>query len=130
MDRIHILIVEDDAAHLLAVSRAIENSGMSATVTAVTSLKAYREHIAEAIPDIVIMDLNLPDGRSVEMLTSPAEAGDWPILLMTGYGNEQVAVEAIKAGAIDYIVKSPEAFARLPHTIERALREWHLLIDR
>jgi two-component system NtrC family sensor kinase len=73
------------------------------------------------------MDLNLPDGRAVEALTSPAEDGAFPILLMTSYGNEQVAVEAIKAGALDYIVKSPEAFNSMAVTLERAMREWNLL---
>ena len=49
---------------------------------------------------------------------------------MTSYGNEQVAVEAIKSGALDYVVKSPEAFADMPHTVTRALHEWKLLQER
>jgi len=49
---------------------------------------------------------------------------------MTAYGDERVAVEAMKAGAIDYVVKSSEAFAVMPRTVERALREWHLLQER
>jgi PAS domain S-box-containing protein len=49
---------------------------------------------------------------------------------MTAYGDERVAVEAMKAGAIDYVVKSSEAFAAMPRTVERALREWNLLQER
>jgi len=45
-------------------------------------------------------------------------------------GNEQVAVQAIKSGALDYVVKSPESFAEMPHTVARALREWKLLTER
>ena len=77
-----------------------------------------------------MLDLNLPDGRAVEILSSPPEAGPFPIMVMTSYGNEQLAVEAIKAGALDYVVKSAEAFAMMPRTVERALREWKLLTER
>jgi CheY-like chemotaxis protein len=74
--------------------------------------------------------MNLPDGRAVEVMTNPPEAGPFPIMVMTSYGNEQVAVEAIKAGALDYVVKSAEAFVMMPRTVERALREWKLLTER
>jgi len=127
---LNIIIVEDEAAHAELVKRELTSNGKPATVTVAGSLYEYRARVAESVPDIVIMDLNLPDGRAVEVLTAPAEDGAFPILLMTSHGNEQGAVEAIKAGAIDYIVKSPEAFAQLPRTVERALREWRLLIDR
>jgi len=66
----------------------------------------------------------------VEIMTRPPEAGPFPIMIMTSYGNEQVAVEAMKAGALDYVVKSAEAFATMPRTVERALREWKLLTER
>jgi len=84
----------------------------------------------ERPPNIAVMDLNLPDGRATEVLTYPPEAGPFPILVMTSYGNEQVAVEAIKAGALEYVVKSPEAFTDMPHTIAHALHEWNLLQER
>jgi len=127
---LNILIVEDEAAHAESVKREFVSSGMPVTVTVAGSLQEYLACVAESVPDIAVMDLNLPDGKAVEVLTAPAEKGAFPILLMTSHGNEQVAVEAIKAGALDYIVKSPDAFAQLPRTVERALREWHLLIDR
>jgi DNA-binding NtrC family response regulator len=77
------------------------------------------------------MDLNLPDGRAAEVLTQPPEAGPFPILVMTSCGNEQMAVRAIKAGALDYVVKSPEAFTDMPHIIvTRVLHEWNLLQER
>ena len=49
---------------------------------------------------------------------------------MTSFGNEEIAVEAMKSGALDYIVKSPEAFSEMPRLVERALREWRLLQER
>lgn len=130
MNQLHILIVEDDEAHITALKRAFEGSDSRSTLTVARSLNEYRQRIAESCPDIVIMDLNLPDGRSVDILTTPRGECVCPVLLMTSFGSEQVAVEAIKAGAIDYIVKSPEAFAQMPRTVERALREWNLLVER
>ena len=49
---------------------------------------------------------------------------------MTSHGDEEVAVRAMQQGALDYIVKSPEAFAQMPHTVGRVLRSWQLLMER
>jgi len=129
-EQLDILVVEDDAAHAEAIRRAFASNGVKARIELVTTLREFREKAALAPPDIAIMDLNLPDGRAVEVMTSPPENGAFPILLMTSFGNERVAVEAIKSGAIDYIVKSAETFSGMPRTVDRALREWSLLTDR
>jgi len=130
LEQLAILVVEDDAAHAEAIRRAFLSNGVTAEIITVSTLREFREQSAQNPPDIAIMDLNLPDGRAVEVMTSPPENGAFPILLMTSFGNEHVAVEAIKSGALDYIVKSPEAFSHMPRTVERALREWNLLSDR
>jgi PAS domain S-box-containing protein len=57
-------------------------------------------------------------------------AGPFPILILSGHGDERIAVEAMKAGAFDYIEKSAGAFAAIPRTVERSLREWNLLQAR
>jgi PAS domain-containing protein len=49
---------------------------------------------------------------------------------MTSYGSEQIAVDALKSGALDYVVKSPESFAAMPRTVARVLREWDLIHER
>ena len=122
--------MENDPAHAVAIQRAVEASGSESEVKVVGTLREFRQSSVERPPNIAVMDLNLPDGRATEVLTYPPEAGQFPILVMTSYGNEQVAVEAIKAGALDYVVKSPEAFADMPHTIAHALHEWNLLQER
>ncbi len=127
---IRIMIVEDEADHVEAIRRAFETAGSDFEIQVSGTLREYRESVAAAAPDIALVDLNLPDGRAVEVLTSPPEAGPFPVLIMTAYGNEEVAVEALKSGALDYIVKSPEAFIDMPHTVVRAQREWNVLQDR
>jgi len=127
---IYILLVEDDPAHSEAVRRALKVSGMNVVVREAGTLRAYRELAAAHPPDIAILDLCLPDGRAVEVLISPPEAGPFPIVVITGQGDELLAVEAMKAGALDYIVKSPEAFAGMPRTVERVLHEWDIRQER
>ena len=129
-EAIRILLLEDDPAHAEAVQRAFLDSGMKAVVHWAKNLGDYQALAAAHTPDIAVVDLHLPDGNAVHVLTSSPEAGLFPILIMTGYGDERVAVEAMKAGAIDYVVKSSEAFAAMPRTVERALREWNLLQGR
>ena len=119
---LNILIVEDEPAHAEAIRRACV--GNRARIAG--NLVEYRQAVTTEVPDIVLMDLNLPDGLALQELTVPAEDGPWPILVMTAHGDEQLAVAAMKAGALDYIVKSPDAFAGMPQTLERALREWRL----
>ena len=122
-----IVVAEDDPAHAEAILRAFGASGSHIEVAVTSTLREYRDTIARRPPDIALLDLNLPDGRALDALTAPAVAGDFPVLIMTSFGDQQVAVEAMKAGALDYLVKSAETFSSMPHLVERALREWELL---
>ena len=128
--RIHILIVEDESAHTEAIGRAFQTAKLNAEVQVADTLQEYREAIAASQPDIVIMDMELPDGKAVEVLSFPPESKLFPVVVMTSYGNEQVAVDAMKAGALDYVVKSPATFTGMPATVERCMREWKLLLEK
>ncbi len=122
-----VLIVEDDAAHVEAIVRAFDSAATGAKILVADSLKAFRRMTESDPPDIVLTDLNLSDGNAMQILTSPPENGAFPVLIMTAFGNEKLAVGAMKAGALDYIVKSSETFMGMPQSVERALREWRLL---
>ncbi|MFA6133487.1 MAG: diguanylate cyclase [Phycisphaerae bacterium] len=123
-----ILIAEDEPAHAEAIRRAFNEAGATAEIQVVGTLREYRQAVAARPPDIALMDVNLPDNRTMETLTSPPEARAFPVLVMTSHGNEQMAVEAIKGGAIDYISKSPQAFADMPRVVRRALDQWETLL--
>jgi DNA-binding NtrC family response regulator len=122
-----ILIAEDEPAHAEAIRRAFKAAGAEAECQVVGSLREYGQAVAARPPDIALVDVNLPDGQALAVLTAPPEEGLFPVVVMTSYGNERMAVEAMKAGAIDYIPKSAEAFANLPHAVARALDKWELL---
>lgn len=127
---IRVLLVDDEPAHREAVSRALEGSGMGYRVRTAGSLGEYRARVAEETPDVAILDLQLPDGRADTVLVDPPESGGFAQIVMTSHGDEQVAVAALKAGALDYVVKSPETFGEMPRVLDRVLRAWRLLMGR
>ena len=122
--RISVLIVEDDELHTELIQRAFEEHQSRFMLRFSSNLMEARIYMEERKPDIVVCDWLLPDGRGIELFSSDKENSSYPIIMMTSYGNEELAVETIKAGALDYLVKSPESFAGLPNFILRGLREW------
>lgn len=121
---VDIIVVEDELAHAELIRRAFETRADEFDVDVVGSLADARERLAETAPDLVITDLMLPDGSGIDLIPNEAQLAGYPVVVMTSHGDEKVAVEAIKAGALDYIVKSAETLSTMPHVAERALREW------
>ena len=78
-------------------------------------------------PDIALLDMVLPDGNGLELLKSLPQPNAFPMLILTSHGNENTAVEALKAGALDYIVKSPETFLETPRILTHNLNQWALI---
>ncbi len=135
MDRevVQVLLVEDEEAHAELVCAAFEAQqieGRVADLVVVSTIKEARAWLETAHPMLVLTDLNLPDGRGIDLIPPPDDAAPYPVMIMTSYGDEQIAVEAIKAGALDYVVKSTETLANLPLIAERALRAWKHLTRR
>jgi PAS domain S-box-containing protein len=126
-ERLQLLIVEDEKAHVEAIRRAFETAGADVHIRAVGTLREFRAAVADRLPDVALVDLNLPDGQAMEVLTNPPEDAPFPVLVMTAYGNQEIVVKVMKAGALDYVVKSPETFGAMPHSMENLLREWKLL---
>jgi two-component sensor histidine kinase len=111
----------------VAIRRAFAEVSADVDIHSVTTLGEFMASVQARLPDLALMDLNLPDGSALEVLTHPPEDAPFPVLVMTAFGNQQIVVEVMKAGALDYVVKSPESFAAMPHSVERVLREWKLL---
>jgi len=122
-----ILLIEDSESHAELVRRSL--APLNASLEVVQTLAAAREHLATHVPDVVLSDLQLPDGSSIILLGDYPNGVPWPVIMMTGHGDETLAVSSIKAGALDYVVKSPESIRQMPRLIERAMREWRRMID-
>ena len=118
-----ILVVEDEAAHAELIRRAFSSQAARFSLIVVSSLAEARSRLAASSPALVITDWRLPDGQGSDLLSG--EGGqELPVILMTSFGDETLAVNAIKQGAADYVVKSASMFDELPRIVERALREW------
>ncbi len=86
--------------------------------------RAGLDQFRRARPDCVLLDLNLPDIDGLELLRSILREPDpCPVIVVTAYGSEQVAVEAMKSGAADYVVKGAISAEGLAHVIENALEK-------
>ena len=129
-DIILILLVEDEDPHAELIQRAFEDQGEEFQIVRVRSLSEARERIREQEPRLIIADWRLPDGESLELLPNHRDPLATPIILMTSYGNERIAVEALKSGALDYVVKSPESMLDMPHLARKALDQWNSRADR
>ena len=127
---IDVLLLEDEPPHAESVKRAFLEADQKTAIRWARTLREYHALVTAHPPDIAIVDIELPDGNAANVLTAPAVAGSFPILILSGHGDERIAVEAMKAGAFDYIEKSAGAFAAIPRTVERSLREWRLLQAR
>lgn len=121
---VHILLVEDNREHAERVCSAFKSRAKSETVKVVGTLHEARACLKQAVPDLVIADIRLPDGKGIDLLEVDERDRLYPVMLMTTQNEEQSAVEAMKAGVLDYVVKTEETLAAMPHFAERALREW------
>lgn len=118
-----VLLVEDNPDHAELFRRSFATHDRSFRLIVAGDLAAARQRLAGDPPDLVISDLILSDGRATELLAEGLSQRV-PVVILTSQGNETVAVDALKQGAIDYVVKPSNTFDDLPRVAERALREW------
>ncbi len=126
---LRILLVEDEASHVELIRRTFMRVDVQVELVVAGSLAQAREFLTKSLPDIVIIDWLLPDGMGTELIENK-DTVPYPTIIMTSYGNEQAAVRALKAGALDYVVKTAETLLELPRNVDRVLREWGHIIER
>jgi two-component system cell cycle sensor histidine kinase/response regulator CckA len=127
---INVLLVEDDPSHAELIERALRGASGRFRLNVAETLAEALSFLSRSVPDLIISDWRLPDGDGLDLLKGGEIRADVPLVLMTSYGNERVAVEAIQSGALDYVVKSVESLSDMPHTVERALWEWRSRRER
>ena len=119
LNGLSVLIVEDEL--LLRKQLAAELERLRADVTQAGTLKSARELAASLDFDLVLLDVNLPDGRSTDLLKERCFPTSTGVIVMTAEGGIHGAVEAMRLGAMDYVAK-PFDPAELPLVISRAQR--------
>lgn len=115
-----LLLLEDET--LLRKRLASQLGKLGLEVTAVTSVAEARRSLRDLSFDFAVLDVNLPDGRSLDLLTEKAVPASTVVLIMTAEGGVAGAVEAMRLGAADYLVK-PFDIDDLTHRLVRARRE-------
>ena len=115
-----ILFVEDEAAIFEPFSKALRRNGFE-PVVARTAAEAL-ESAARLDPDLVLLDLNLPDGDGSDVCRSLRKDSDVPIVMLTARGTEMDRVLGLELGADDYVVKpfsSRELISRIRAVLRR-----------
>lgn len=126
---LQILIVDDDPEHIELILRAFESQGSQARFVTAKSLAEAKDSLRTLTPDLAIVDLYLPDGKGTELLMFEGSPPDWPVLILTGQGDERVAVESLKMGAFDYLGKSEATILSLPHIADISINKWRSLAE-
>jgi light-regulated signal transduction histidine kinase (bacteriophytochrome) len=114
--------VEDQSADIELVQRTLRDHGFEVTSRAVQDEEEFIDEIRKAPYDVVLADYNLPQWNGMEAVSVLRRDGlDIPVILVTGALGEMKAVECLKEGATDYVLK--DNLTRLPESVRHALRE-------
>jgi len=115
----HVLVVEDDAVMRRVLLVTLRGYGYDAS--AAVSARDALEHVETRAPDAMILDLGLPDMDGVQVATAVRRRHDLPIIVLSARGDEQQQIEALDAGANDYVTK-PFREGELMARVRAALR--------
>ena len=126
---VRILLLEDVPADAALIQRELTKAGLVFVSQRVDTRVAFEEALGVFAPDVILSDHGLPnfDGAAALQLVKERFPA-LPVILVTGSLNEETAVEFMKAGAADYVLK--DHLTRLPQAIKRALRESRLREER
>jgi signal transduction histidine kinase len=127
--QLRFLVVEDNPVDVELLERELRRAGFDFTSAVVQTPEDFKRELQTTRPHVVLADYNLPQWRGMEALEILATEGlDVPLILVTGALGDMTAVDCIKQGATDYVLKG--ALTRLPIAIRRSLHEKNLRDQR
>ena len=114
-----ILVVDDDEGLLILMAETLRGEGYE--VATADSAKSARASLERCTPDLMILDLKLQDGSGPALVAElQRDKARVPFVVVTGQGDEKVAVEVMKQGALDYVIKDTRLLDVLPAVVQRA----------
>lgn len=121
---LRVLLVEDNPDHVEIIQRAVRISDAPLRLYTAGSFGEGLAFLQKEPVDIILSDLRLPDGSGLDFLKTGSPQAGLPVVIITNQGSETHAAGAVKNGAVDYIVKSPENLRQMPYIIQRCYTEW------
>jgi signal transduction histidine kinase len=119
---IHILMLEDDSADAELTKYALRKGGLSFSLARVESKDEYVQQLQDRPPSLILSDYSLPGFNGHDALDIALnQCPETPFIFVTGTMGEEVAIETLKSGATDYVLKT--RLSRLMPAVVRALRE-------
>jgi len=115
----HLLVVDDEPNTRAALVEIVRAQGF--TTSAAGDLREACIQIAYQMPDVILADLKLPDGNGMDLFKEVEAAGTVEFIVMTGHASVESAVDALRMGAADYLVK-PINMQRLKSVLDRVPR--------
>lgn len=122
------LLVEDNPADAFLVQEHLSQTGDAFDVQSADHLSAAFDSVSRVPPDVVLLDLNLPDSRGTETIRKMIQkVPNIPVLVLTGQDDEAMAVHAVQEGAQDYLLKNHLDSGHLTRAIKYAIERQSLL---
>ena len=123
LNQLKILIVDDEEADRITVRRLLKRSGMETQITEAADYEEAKEKMSNNLFDCMFIDYLLPDGDGLTLVREIRQQGvKIPLIILTGHGDEEIAVDMMKAGASDYLSKFRLTPSRLNQAMQNALR--------
>jgi two-component system, sensor histidine kinase and response regulator len=120
---IKILLVDDDEIDRMMVRRALKSASFTVQIAEAQNCAETLAAIQQNTYDCALLDYRLPDGDGLELVVQIRGLNiQIPLIVLTGQGDDQIAVELLKAGASDYLSKSRVSPGRLAQVLQNALR--------
>jgi len=128
-ERLSVLLLEDNELDAQLIEANLVEAGLQADVVRVDSKAAFSRALLDCRFDLILSDYNIPGFDGTQALTQArAACPETPFVFVTGALGEERAIELLKRGATDYVLK--DRLERLAPSVERALRETHEKAER
>ena len=126
-----VLVYNDDDAYRKLIHTILDQSHKVAfNVTEVKNSRQMTMALKRRTPDVIILDLELKGKSGMEWLLEIRDRDIAPVVIITGHGDEQVAVEAMKSGAYDYIPQAYLTYDQMCKSLVYAREKWNLLKEK
>jgi len=131
MDKIRILHIDDSLHDHILVKDALEKENDAFEVFGVDTREKFEEHLSKGDFDLVLSDFNILGFNGLKVLQLVKNKNpEIPVIIVTGTGSEEIAIEAMKLGASDYVIKSASHIRGIAHTITMVLKAKNALDEQ